>query len=111
MERSCQLWNYVAVHVKGTIAFIHDQTWKMDMLNSLTDQHEKKEESPWSVSDAPNDFTDKLLNGIVGIELEIESMTGQWKVSQNKSEEDRQGVVKGLSKIDAVEMAKLVNEN
>ena len=101
-------WNYVAVHVKGKISFIHDQKWKIDMLNVLTHQHEKTQALPWSVSDAPSDYTDKLVNGIVGLELEIESIKGLWKVSQNKSDKDKQGVVMGLSEIEAMEMARLV---
>ncbi len=97
-------WNYIAVHVKGNISFIHDQEWKIDMLNALTKQHEKNQAVPWSVADAPSDYTNKLLGGIVGLEVEVVSIKGQWKVSQNKYENDKQGVIKGLSEIGADEM-------
>lgn len=104
-------WNYVAVHVKGNISFTHSNEWKLDMLNVLTDQHEKTQSKQWSVSDAPSDFIEKMLEGIVGIEMEIKSMHGQWKVSQNKKEKDAQGVINGLLGIENREMAQLVEKH
>ena len=103
-------WNYVAVHLKGNISFVHDKEWKLDMLNVLTNQHEENQSQPWSVSDAPSEFTAKMLGGIVGIELDVKSIQGQWKVSQNKQEKDSQGIIGGLSEIGAKEMSKLVEK-
>jgi transcriptional regulator len=48
------------------------------------------------VSDAPAAFVAAQLKGIVGIEIEITRIEGKWKVSQNRSEADREGVVAGL---------------
>lgn len=104
-------WNYVAVHVKGSISFTHSREWKLDMLNVLTNQHEKDQNEPWSVSDAPSDFTEKMVGGIVGIEVEVKSIRGQWKVSQNKQEKDSKGVINGLSDAEQVEMAQLVEKH
>ena len=103
-------WNYVAVHVKGNISFTHSSEWKLNMLNVLTNQHEKKQSEPWAVSDAPSDYTEKMLGGIVGIELEVKSICGQWKVSQNKQEKDTLGVINGLSGSENIEMAQLVEK-
>lgn len=90
-------WNYVAVHVKGVMNCIHDDDWKMDLITRLTDQHEAAQEKPWSVSDAPEDYTRRMLPAIVGIEIEITSIVGKWKVSQNQPEKNKQGVITGLS--------------
>ncbi|TBR43923.1 FMN-binding negative transcriptional regulator [Marinomonas agarivorans] len=95
-------WNYVVVQVKGSITFIEDKAWKIDMLNRLTDQHETKQVDPWSVADAPDEYTQRLLHAIVGIEVEVSSMIGKWKVSQNQSEENKQGVINHLSESDEV---------
>jgi len=48
------------------------------------------------VSDAPDDFIQKLVGAIVGIEVPIARLTGKWKLSQNRTERDRAGVVDGL---------------
>jgi transcriptional regulator len=93
-------WNYVAVHVKGRMAFHHDEAWKIGFLNQLTAQHEASFEQPWNVSDAPKDYTDKMLGAIVGIEIEVLDMKGKWKVSQNQSRQNQMGVIEGLSQVD-----------
>ncbi|PIZ22693.1 MAG: transcriptional regulator, partial [Comamonadaceae bacterium CG_4_10_14_0_8_um_filter_57_29] len=51
---------------------------------------------PWQVSDAPADYVAQMLRAIVGIEVTMEALTGQWKVSQNRNAADRAGVVHGL---------------
>lgn len=109
-EKVVPTWNYVAIHVKGKITFIHDAAWKMDMLNVLTDEQEQTQNIPWSVADAPDDFIEKMSNAIVGIEINIESIVGQWKTSQNKSKDDKQGVVDGLAHAEKNDMAELVNQ-
>jgi transcriptional regulator len=62
----------------------------------LTEQHESGRELPWAVTDAPATYVDKQLRAIVGLELAIERVEGKVKLSQNRSEEDRDGVVRGL---------------
>jgi transcriptional regulator len=90
-------WNYVSVHVKGIVSFIHDEQWVLTMLNNLTDHYEANQSVPWSVNDAPQAYIDKMLSAIVGLEIEIVSITGKWKVSQDKTEVNQEGIIKGLS--------------
>ncbi|SMN02567.1 Transcriptional regulator [uncultured Candidatus Thioglobus sp.] len=107
-------WNYVALHIKGTISFIHDNQWKLNMVNNLTKQHENEQPIPWSVSDAPDEYIQKMLSAIVGLEIEILSSTSQWKVSQNQPEQNKQGVIAGLSQeseSNYQKIAKLVANN
>lgn len=89
-------WNYVVVHVKGKISFIHDGQRIYNIINDLTNIHEANQENPWSISDAPDDYIKKMLPAIVGIEIFIDSIEGQWKLSQDKPEVNKLGVVKGL---------------
>jgi transcriptional regulator len=58
---------------------------------------------PWKVGDAPADFIRSLLKGIVGLELPIERLEGKWKVSQNRTEAERKGVIDGLGSLDTPE--------
>lgn len=105
-------WNYAVVHVHGQIRIIHDAVWLRAQLDALTAHNEADFAEPWSVSDAPADFTDKLLGAIVGVELVIERMQGKWKVSQNQPARNRSSVVAGLRQSDdpaARAMAALVD--
>lgn len=86
-------WNYVAVHVKGAIRFIHDPIWIHQALEILTTEHESQHNVPWAMSDAPASYIDKMLPAIVGIEIAVTSMTGQWKLSQNQPEINQLGVI------------------
>lgn len=107
-------WNYIVVHTRGELSFINDSEWKMAMLETLTNAHEKSLSEQWQVSDAPADYIDKMLNAIVGIEINIDSLTGKWKISQNQSEENQQGVITGLTKINTTRsnaMEKIIKTN
>jgi transcriptional regulator len=89
-------WNYAVVHARGTLRFIHDADWLRDFVSSLTDEHEAKRPQPWKVTDAPAAYVDKNLALIVGFELSISSLTGKWKLGQNRTQADRQGLIDGL---------------
>ncbi|KAF0114613.1 MAG: transcriptional regulator [Hyphomonadaceae bacterium] len=92
-------WNYSAVHAHGSIEFIHDKAWLWDTLNALSNFHEQDFESPWQISDAPHEYIERMLGAIVGFEIKITALVGQFKLSQNKSEADREGVRTGLIKL------------
>ena len=73
-----------------------DGEWLREAVTRLTDLHEGRRKAPWAVTDAPATYVEKQLRAIVGIELAIESVEGKAKLSQNRSDEDRAGVVAGL---------------
>jgi transcriptional regulator len=102
-------WDYVAIHAHGTVRFFHERERLLDVVTHLTDGHEHTRASPWKVGDAPPEYLDGLLRGIVGVELTITRLEGQWKASQNKSEADRRGVEEGLRSQGDVAMADLVH--
>ncbi len=91
-------WNYVAVHVYGRLTFIDDDTWLHEHVRGLTDRHEAPHSHPWSVSDAPPEYIAGQIKGIVGLELEIGRIEAKWKMSQNRSSQDVDGVIDGLSR-------------
>jgi transcriptional regulator len=96
-------WNYVVVHAYGPLKVIQDVDWLLAHVKSLTDVHEAGSPEPWKVSDAPEDFIRSLLHGIIGLELPIRRLEGKWKVSQNRTDRERQGVVEGLNKLNTPE--------
>jgi transcriptional regulator len=90
-------WNYIAVHVHGAITWMHDVADKLQIVRTLTDRFEQHELKPWSVDDAPPPYIDAMLRGIVGVTLSITSIESQFKLSQNRTEDDRSGVELGLT--------------
>lgn len=89
-------WNYTVVHAHGIPRAIEDAGWLLNHVTQLVDTHEATQPHPWKVTDAPREYIDAMLRGIVGIEIPIDTLTGKWKVSQNRTAEDKQGVVDGL---------------
>jgi len=89
-------WNYMTVHANGKMSTTKDAQWLKAQISALTHQHESSRSEPWAVSDAPADFIDSQVKGIVGIEIAISELVGKSKLSQNRSAADRAGVVQGL---------------
>ncbi|MGE4061832.1 MAG: FMN-binding negative transcriptional regulator [Rhodospirillaceae bacterium] len=89
-------WNYVAIHARGPITFFDDADRLLSLVTRLTEKHEAGRAKPWAVSDAPAEYIARQLKAIVGFRLEIASLEGKWKMSQNRSAEDRRGVLAGL---------------
>ena len=92
-------WNYVVVHAYGHLRLVEDTDWLLDHLKTLTGIHESPFAEPWKITDAPADYIQSLSKGIIGIELSIDRLEGKWKLSQNRSETDRRGVVEGLDQL------------
>lgn len=91
-------WNYMVVHIKGKIRLVEDREQLLEILQHLTNQEEAKLSStPWKVADAPQNYLDRMLNYIVGIEVEIIEIIGKFKMSQNKNAETIAAVQHELS--------------
>ncbi|MFQ3329497.1 MAG: transcriptional regulator [Candidatus Poriferisodalaceae bacterium] len=89
-------WNYLTVHVHGRVALIDNSEWVEDLVTELTISNESDQKAPWQVSDAPREFIEKQLKGIVGVEVLIERIEAKAKLSQNRSASDVQGTIEGL---------------
>jgi transcriptional regulator len=101
-------WNYVVVHAHGRLRAIDDPAWVRAHVEQLTAIHESHRSVPWQVTDAPADFIDPLIKGIVGLELTLTRLTGKWKVGQNRSAADREGAGAALENEGAAAMAALM---
>ncbi len=89
-------WNYTAVHLSGRVRTHDDPDWIRTAVEDLTDRHEHPRADPWEVADAPDDFITGQLRAIVGIEMHVEKVEAKAKLSQNRSQADRHGVIEGL---------------
>jgi transcriptional regulator len=101
-------WNYVAIHAYGPIDFFDDAERLRDVVTRLTERQETPRAEPWAVSDAPPDYIEGMLKGIVGFALPIARLDGKWKMSQNRPAVDRAGVIAGLEADGRQDVAELI---
>ena len=90
-------WNYAVVHAYGPLVVHDDRNWVRGLVSQLTAQQEAARSQPWSINDAPDEYIERVLGAIVGIEIPLTRLEGKWKVSQNRREADRAGVIAGLA--------------
>ena len=103
-------WNYTMVQVRGRPRIVDDEAWLRRQLEDLTSSREGRRAAPWQVGDAPADFIAAQMKVIVGVEIPIVAIEGKWKMSQNRPEADRLGVIAGFREAGEETMAALVAE-
>jgi transcriptional regulator len=89
-------WNYITAHIRGELVVHDDPVWLEALVRRLTDRHESRRTEPWSVDDAPREYTEGQLLAIVGLELRITRIEAKAKLGQNRSGADVEGVIEGL---------------
>ncbi|MDD2703944.1 MAG: FMN-binding negative transcriptional regulator [Acidocella sp.] len=90
-------WNYQAVHATGKLEIVENPTALLEIVTALTERYELPRLQPWAVSDAPAGYISAMLKGIVGVVLHISRLEGKAKLSQNKSQADREGMIAGAA--------------
>ncbi|MEO9171317.1 MAG: FMN-binding negative transcriptional regulator, partial [Candidatus Baltobacteraceae bacterium] len=84
-----------AVHVGATAALVdEDETRRIVTL--LTDAFERGRPDPWSIEEADEDYIFTQLQGIVGVHFTATAVDAKFKLSQNRTAEDRSGALNGL---------------
>jgi len=101
-------WNYVTIHAYGPVEFFNDTERLRAIVTRLTEREEAARAEPWAVTDAPADFIDGMLKGIVGFAVPITRLEGKWKMSQNRPAEDRARVIDGLNDQGREDVAALI---
>jgi transcriptional regulator len=86
-------WNYVTLHISGQCLVTHDHQEKMQILKRMAMVLDKDEQL--TRSKKPK-FADSLISGIVGIRIIIENFTAKFKLSQNRDQDDFDGVIDHL---------------
>jgi len=94
--RTVPTWNYTTVHMSGPVTFHRDEGWLADMVTRLTERHEAGRPGRWWVGDAPEKFIAGQLRAIVGVEMRVELIEAKDKLSQNRTPQDRAGVIAAL---------------
>jgi transcriptional regulator len=85
-------WNYVLVQVRGKARIHDDAQWKLDQVRDLTHHFEHDHDPEWLVDDMDEDYRASQLKAIVGVEIDVVSIEGKAKLSQNRPDFDRLSV-------------------
>ena len=89
-------WDYMLTHVYGELLIHDDVDWLRRAVSDLTNAFEFGREKPWKLTDAPEDYIAGQLRAIVGVELKVSRLEVSFKMSQNKTKADLDGVIAGL---------------
>lgn len=106
-------WNYAVVHAYGCLRVIDDAAWLRVQLEALTNHNEAAVSEQWQVSDAPREYTERMIGAVVGIEIVITKLIGKWKASIIEPGKNLPGVIRELilsGQQGAVPMAVLMEE-
>ena len=102
-------WDYMMVHAYGQLVIHDEPEWILNQVTRLTNHFEANQPKPWNVDQAPTDYVDGQIRAIVGIELKINRIEASFKMSQNKSKADLDGVIAGLQKAGKVSISEAIN--
>lgn len=95
-ENVAPTWNYVAVHVYGTLRLVGNGDATLKILRDLVFLHEKTMPEPWGFRDG-DEYVGRLAHSIVAFRVEITRIEGKWKLSQNHPRERREKVIDALA--------------
>jgi len=94
--RTVPTWNYTTVHMSGPVKFHRDDDWLRNVVTLLTERYEAGRPGRWWVGDAPEKFIAGQLRAIVGVEMTVQRIEAKDKLSQNRTPQDRAGVITAL---------------
>jgi transcriptional regulator len=102
-------WNYVTLELEGRVRRL-DSEGLLALLEDLSTLNEERiaEGTPWTMDKVPPERMRGLLAGIVGFELEVQAWRPTFKLSQDKSAEEREGLIAGLEAQGSVAIAQLM---
>lgn len=107
-HRHVPTYNYEVVEVRGRASLFDDIKGLMRAVGTLTNIYEKTQDTPWKMKDAPADYLADELKNIVGLTIEVGTMVGKFKLSQNREEVDFDGALLGLTECGQTELAQAV---
>lgn len=90
-------WNYAVAEVRGRLTLHEDLEWKLNQVRAVTRQFEYGRDPEWLVDNLDESYRDSRLKAIVGIEIDVTSIVGKAKLSQNRPEVDQRSVLEHLA--------------
>ena len=87
-------WNYQAVHIYGKPRIVTDQEETYVILSRLVARNESN--AAYRLETLPQEFVSKEIKGIVAFQLEVTRIEANYKLSQNRNNEDYHNIITRL---------------
>jgi transcriptional regulator len=94
-ERMVPTWNYASVHAHGVLEMIEDAGEAQGIMDALVHRFEAARTAPWKFEREPL-ARDALMGAIAPFRMRIRRIDAKFKLSQNRSRDDRARVIAAL---------------
>ena len=94
-ELNVPTWNYISVHAYGKGKIIENKEDTFLLLEEMINSYEKEYQKQWEK--LPNEYKNKMVNAIVGFEIEVIEIQAKSKLSQNKTKKEQENIIKSFS--------------
>jgi len=98
-------WNYAKVHVTGIARPILEPEKKYQQMKISSQHFEREQEKPWKITEVSDKKIRQMLTAITFFEVNVSSIKGNFKLSQNKTEQVRKRIVNKLLQNDKANLA------
>jgi transcriptional regulator len=95
MQHTVPTWNYAVVHVYGKATIVDEIAALRQIVLDTTAKYESIMAQPWQIPLSESEM-DEMLKAVVGFFIEVTRLEGKFKLGQNRSREDREGLLRGL---------------
>lgn len=86
-------WNFSVVHASGRPKAITDPAQTRALLARLIRTFEQSVGSNFDFATLPESYVARMIQGIAPFEMEIERLEGKFKLGQDRSADDRAGIL------------------
>jgi transcriptional regulator len=94
-EQNVPTWNYLSVHVYGKATLIDNKPKVANLLEKMISFYEADYKNQWDK--LPDDYKFKMMNGITAFEIVVTDLQAKKKLSQNRTELERENIITSLS--------------
>ncbi len=95
---SVPTWNYLAVHAYGKCMLLDEEENKEALLKETIKYYDADYLKQWEV--LPDQYKQNMMKGIVAFQIVVDDLQAKSKLSQNRTEKERENVINALSHSD-----------
>lgn len=106
-ETNVPTWNYIAVHAYGKASLLSEEEQTANLLAKTISNYEANYLQQWD--NLSIEFKQKMMKGIVAFEIIVDDLQGKQKLSQNRTEEERENIITSLSKSSDTNESEIAN--
>ena len=94
-EQNVPTWNYLAVHAYGKCTLLDGEENKASLLEATINYYDAAYLEQWD--SLPDSYKQNMMKGIVAFEIVVDDLQAKMKLSQNRTEKERENIINALS--------------